>query len=63
MYNMDCFRLSPLNDHHSHFLLVDNGTVGRYGAELALRRKLERFISTQVGRYVVIVCDILACSA
>lgn len=22
-----------LNDAHSHFLLVDNGTVGRYGDE------------------------------
>ena len=26
---------------------MDNGTVGKYGAELALRRKLEKFISTQ----------------
>ena len=40
-------KFSPLNQLHSHFLLVDNGTVEKYGAELALRRKLERFISTQ----------------
>jgi hypothetical protein len=26
---------------------VDNGTVGKYGAEIALRRKLEKFISIQ----------------
>jgi transient receptor potential cation channel subfamily M protein 3 len=28
-------------------LLVDNGTSGRYGAELILRRKLEKYISIQ----------------
>ena len=33
---------------HNYFLMVDNGTVGKYGAELALRRKLEKFISIQV---------------
>ena len=36
-----------MNKHHAYFLLVDNGTVGKYGAEIALRRKLEKFISTQ----------------
>ena len=36
-----------LNKHHAYFLLVDNGTVGKYGAEIALKRKLEKFISTQ----------------
>ena len=36
-----------LNKHHAYFLLVDNGTVGKYGAEIALRRRLEKFISTQ----------------
>jgi len=36
-----------LNKHHAYFLLVDNGTVGKYGAEIALRRKLEKFASTQ----------------
>ena len=36
-----------LNKHHAYFLLVDNATVGKYGAEIALRRKLEKFISTQ----------------
>ena len=28
-------------------MLVDNGTVGKYGAEIALRRKLEKYVSTQ----------------
>ena len=40
-------RFASLNKHHAYFLLVDNGTVGKYGAEIALRRKLEKFISTQ----------------
>ena len=40
-------RFAALNKHHSYFLLVDNGTTGKYGAEIALRRKLEKFISTQ----------------
>lgn len=34
-----------LNNRHAYFLLVDNGTQGKYGAELILRRKLEKFIS------------------
>ena len=40
-------RLAVLNNRHAYFLLVDNGTVGKYGAERALRRKLERFVSLQ----------------
>ncbi|CAL4164580.1 unnamed protein product, partial [Meganyctiphanes norvegica] len=35
------------NSHHTHFLLVDNGTTGKYGAELILRRKLENYLSQQ----------------
>uniref|UniRef100_A0A1I7TXD6 LSDAT_euk domain-containing protein n=2 Tax=Caenorhabditis tropicalis TaxID=1561998 RepID=A0A1I7TXD6_9PELO len=34
-----------LNNRHSHFLLVDDGTVGRNGADLILRKRLEMFIS------------------
>ena len=30
-------RFAVLNNRHSYFLLVDNGTAGRYGAEIALR--------------------------
>jgi len=34
-----------LNNRHAYFLLVDNGTGGRYGAEIVLRRRLEKYIS------------------
>ena len=40
-------RFAALNKDHAFFLLVDNGTVGKYGAEIALRRKLEKYVSTQ----------------
>ncbi|GFV05699.1 transient receptor potential cation channel trpm [Trichonephila clavipes] len=40
-------RFAVLNNHHSYFILVDNGTVGKYGAEIALRKKLEKYISQQ----------------
>ncbi|XP_076047574.1 transient receptor potential cation channel, subfamily M isoform X4 [Oratosquilla oratoria] len=40
-------RFAALNSHHTFFLLVDNGTTGKYGAELILRRKLENYISKQ----------------
>lgn len=36
-----------LNNRHAYFLLVDNGTQGKYGAEIILRRKLEKFIANQ----------------
>lgn len=36
-----------LNNRHAYFLLVDNGTQGKYGAEVILRRKLEKYISNQ----------------
>ncbi|VVD00939.1 unnamed protein product [Leptidea sinapis] len=32
---------------HAYFLLVDNGSIGRYGAEIVLRRKLEKYIAAQ----------------
>ncbi|CAG9862478.1 unnamed protein product [Phyllotreta striolata] len=38
---------AALNNRHAYFLLVDNGTVGKYGAEVILRRKLEKYISKQ----------------
>ncbi|XP_076644273.1 transient receptor potential cation channel, subfamily M isoform X2 [Halictus rubicundus] len=38
-------KLAVLNNRHAYFLLVDNGTSGRYGAEIVLRRKLEKYIS------------------
>lgn len=40
-------KLNVLNSLHSHFLLVDDGTVGKYGAEVNLRRQLEKHINLQ----------------
>ena len=40
-------KLNVLNNLHSHFLLVDDGTVGKYGAEVNLRRELEKHINLQ----------------
>ncbi|XP_053482029.1 transient receptor potential cation channel subfamily M member 2 [Ictalurus furcatus] len=39
--------LSCLDVNHSHFLLVDDGTSGKYGAEIELRGRLEKLISDQ----------------
>uniref|UniRef100_A0A0N4ZG74 LSDAT_euk domain-containing protein n=1 Tax=Parastrongyloides trichosuri TaxID=131310 RepID=A0A0N4ZG74_PARTI len=57
-------KLQILNNRHSHFLLVDNGTVGRYGADIILRRRLESYIAQKqkVGegnKAVPIVCVVL----
>ncbi|NXU57450.1 TRPM2 protein, partial [Turnix velox] len=57
--------LSCLDSNHSHFILVDDGTHGRYGVEIPLRTKLERFISEQtkvkggVDIKIPIVCVVL----
>nr|XP_033782640.1 transient receptor potential cation channel subfamily M member 6 isoform X3 [Geotrypetes seraphini] len=40
-------KLTTLNSMHSHFLLADDGTVGKYGNEKKLRRNLEKYISQQ----------------
>uniref|UniRef100_A0A8C3JHB0 Transient receptor potential cation channel subfamily M member 6 n=1 Tax=Calidris pygmaea TaxID=425635 RepID=A0A8C3JHB0_9CHAR len=40
-------KLSTLNSMHSHFLMADDGTVGKYGNEMILRRNLEKYISLQ----------------
>ncbi|KAJ8947842.1 hypothetical protein NQ318_009987 [Aromia moschata] len=40
-------RNAALNSRHAYFLLVDNGTDGKYGAEIILRRRLEKHISKQ----------------
>ncbi|XP_051569160.1 transient receptor potential cation channel subfamily M member 1-like [Myxocyprinus asiaticus] len=57
-------KLSVLNQSHSHFILADNGTHGKYGAEVRLRRQLEKHISlqkinTRLGQGVPLVCLIL----
>ncbi|XP_066542683.1 transient receptor potential cation channel subfamily M member 2-like [Hoplias malabaricus] len=38
-------QLPCLDVNHSHFLLVDDGTHGRYGGEIDLRGRLEKLIS------------------
>ncbi|XP_044056536.1 transient receptor potential cation channel subfamily M member 1-like isoform X2 [Siniperca chuatsi] len=57
-------KLSVLNSSHSHFILADNGTNGKYGAEVRLRRQLEKHIAlqkinTRLGQGVPVVCLIL----
>uniref|UniRef100_A0A8D2KVZ5 Transient receptor potential cation channel subfamily M member 2 n=1 Tax=Varanus komodoensis TaxID=61221 RepID=A0A8D2KVZ5_VARKO len=39
--------LSCLDSNHTHFILVDDGTNGKYGVEIPLRTRLEKFISEQ----------------
>jgi hypothetical protein len=62
-YRTNVFAFSParavLNNRHSYFLLADDGTLGRYGADIALRRKLEEYICNQKlypGNYFLL-CD------
>ncbi|KAB1280528.1 Transient receptor potential cation channel subfamily M member 6 [Camelus dromedarius] len=40
-------KLPTLNCMHSHFILSDDGTVGKYGNEMKLRRNLEKYLSLQ----------------
>ncbi|XP_023377711.1 transient receptor potential cation channel subfamily M member 6 isoform X1 [Pteropus vampyrus] len=40
-------KLATLNSMHSHFILSDDGTVGKYGNEMKLRRNLEKYLSLQ----------------
>ncbi|KAE8299410.1 hypothetical protein D5F01_LYC01805 [Larimichthys crocea] len=47
-YSMDTKdqgQFSCLDNNHTHFLLVDNGTQGRYGVEIELRTRLEKCVS------------------
>ncbi|CAD6195640.1 unnamed protein product [Caenorhabditis auriculariae] len=50
-----------LNDRHSYFLLADNGTTGRFGADLHLRQNFENYIATygSNGRKIPVVCTVL----
>uniref|UniRef100_A0A1I7RLF9 LSDAT_euk domain-containing protein n=1 Tax=Bursaphelenchus xylophilus TaxID=6326 RepID=A0A1I7RLF9_BURXY len=38
-------KYSALNDRHTYFLLADNGTVGRAGADIFLRKRLEEYLA------------------
>uniref|UniRef100_A0A8D0AD59 non-specific serine/threonine protein kinase n=1 Tax=Sander lucioperca TaxID=283035 RepID=A0A8D0AD59_SANLU len=53
-----------LNGFHSHFLLVDDGTLGKHGCQQGLRRKLEKHIQLQkihprLNQGVPVVCVVL----
>lgn len=37
--------VSPLDYNHTHFILVDNGTEKKFGAEIKFRAALEHYIS------------------
>uniref|UniRef100_A0A0K0EJ92 LSDAT_euk domain-containing protein n=1 Tax=Strongyloides stercoralis TaxID=6248 RepID=A0A0K0EJ92_STRER len=54
-------RFITLNNRHSYFLFTDNGTVGKHGSEVILRRRLEMYINEKQtivsgGRTVPVVC-------
>ncbi|XP_062313277.1 transient receptor potential cation channel subfamily M member 2 isoform X2 [Osmerus eperlanus] len=57
--------LSCLDNNHTHFLLVDNGTHGHYSVEIALRCHLEKLISQKLlgngesGVKIPVVCVVL----
>ncbi|XP_041855494.1 transient receptor potential cation channel subfamily M member 6 [Melanotaenia boesemani] len=53
-----------LNGFHSHFLLVDDGTLGKHGCQHSLRRKLEKHIQLQkihprLNQRVPVVCVVV----
>uniref|UniRef100_A0A2C9JU93 TRPM SLOG domain-containing protein n=1 Tax=Biomphalaria glabrata TaxID=6526 RepID=A0A2C9JU93_BIOGL len=58
---------SVLNNNHSYFVLVDNGTVGKYGGEILFRKKFEKYIAQQKigigsgfrGHSVPVICVVL----
>ncbi|CEF70041.1 Transient receptor potential cation channel subfamily M member 1 [Strongyloides ratti] len=54
-------RFITLNNRHSYFLFTDNGTIGKHGSEVILRRRLEMYINEKQtivsgGRTVPVVC-------
>ncbi|XP_030283130.1 transient receptor potential cation channel subfamily M member 2 isoform X2 [Sparus aurata] len=58
-------RLSCLDNNHTHFLLVDDGTQGQYGVEIELRSRLEKCIAgkrlgnKESGVTIPVVCVVL----
>ncbi|KAM4559363.1 transient receptor potential cation channel subfamily M member 2 [Odontesthes bonariensis] len=58
-------KLTCLDNNHTHFLLVDDGTNERYGVEIELRSKLEQCISgkrlghKESGVTIPVVCVVL----
>ncbi|XP_075334645.1 transient receptor potential cation channel subfamily M member 2-like [Odontesthes bonariensis] len=67
-YSMDTKsqgKLSCLDNNHTHFLLVDDGTNERYGVEIELRSHLEKYIAREQlghkesGVTIPVVCVVL----
>ncbi|KAK6748791.1 hypothetical protein RB195_001426 [Necator americanus] len=52
-------RLAELNDRHSYFVFADNGTVGRYGSEIILRKRLETYLAQLRSCSIPVVCVVL----
>ncbi|TKR93887.1 hypothetical protein L596_008261 [Steinernema carpocapsae] len=58
-------KFAVLNNRHSYYLLVDNGSAGRYGADIVLRKRLESYIAQKQklggkgSRSVPVVCVVL----
>ncbi|KAI7813574.1 transient receptor potential melastatin 6, partial [Triplophysa rosa] len=55
---------ASLNGTHSHFLLVDDGTMGKSGCQVDLRKRLERYIHFQkihprLHQHVPLVCVVV----
>ncbi|XP_067295133.1 transient receptor potential cation channel subfamily M member 6 isoform X3 [Pseudorasbora parva] len=55
---------ASLNGMHSHFLLVDDGTMGKSGCQIDLRQRLERHIHFQkihprLAQHVPLVCVVV----
>ncbi|XP_033100595.1 transient receptor potential cation channel subfamily M member-like 2 isoform X2 [Anneissia japonica] len=46
-YRMDVSGSVKLDPNHTHFLLVDNGTSGKFGTEIRLRAEIENVIAKQ----------------
>ena len=40
---------TSLNPYHTHFLLVDDGSRGKYGAEIKFRAKMEASLAKNLG--------------
>ena len=51
-----------IDNNHSHFILVDNGTVGKYGGEIGWRAKLQNCFAAQKIPRSKYVIDVLDCS-
>jgi len=49
---------SCIDNNHSHFILVDDGTEGIYGGEIELRTKLQNYIAAikiPKSKYVIAI--------